>query len=109
MKVPPIDEAAGVLDELQAFYLGKADGEGRVYTSMLRQLVNCMYHERDDLAKRTREGQHAAYDDDADRHQQALAWAIRALVQHVPSGEKAQPEPPKTKGRPSWNGQPKRD
>jgi hypothetical protein len=29
-----------VLDELQAFSLGKANGEGWVYTSVLRQLVN---------------------------------------------------------------------
>ena len=54
-----------------------------------------------------------------------LAWAIRALVQHVPAEKKALPEPPKpprkpsqrltpeerakTKGKPSWNSKPKRD
>ena len=124
-KQPPIDEAGGVLDELQAFYLGKADGEGWVYTSVLRQLVNRLYRERDYLAKRTADGRRTAYDYAVDRDQKALAWAIRALVQHVPAEEKAQPEPPKpprkpsrrlspeervrTKGRPSWNGQPKRD
>jgi hypothetical protein len=96
-KLPPIDKAAGVLDELQSFY----------------------------LAKRKREGQHTANDYAVDRDQKALAWAIRALVQHVPTAEKARAEPPKpprkpsrplsaeerdkTKGRPSWNGKPKRN
>src|SRR5260370_37989127 len=94
-KQPPIDEAGGVLDELQAFYLGKADADGWVYTSVLRQLVNRMYRERDYLAKRKRDGQHTAYDYAVDRDQKALAWAIRALVQHVPPAEKAHPEPPK--------------
>jgi hypothetical protein len=124
-RILPIDEANGVLDELQAFYLGKADADGWVYTSVLRQLVNRMYRERDYLAKRKREGQHTAYDYAVDRDQKALAWAIRALVQHVPPEEKAHAEPPKpprkpsrrltaeerakTKGRPSWNGQPKRN
>src|SRR5579872_1718798 len=118
-----LDEAAGILDELQAFYLGKADSEGWVYTSVLRQLVNRMYRERDYLAKRVQDGRKTAYDYAVDRDQKALAWAIRALVQHVPADEKASPEPPKpprkpsrrlspeerakTKGRPSWNGQPK--
>ena len=60
--IPPIDEAAGVLDELQAFYLGKANGEGWVYTSVLRQLVNRLYRERDYLTKRTAEGRRTAYD-----------------------------------------------
>ena len=120
-----VDEAAGVLDELQAFYLGKADGEGWVYTSVLRQLVNRMYRERDYLAKRVADGRKTAYDYAVDRDQKALAWAIRALVRHVPPEEKAMPEPPKpprkpsqrlspeerakTKGKPSWNGKPKRD
>jgi hypothetical protein len=120
-----VDEAAGVLDELQAFYLGRADGEGWVYTSVLRQLVNRMYRERDYLAKRVLDGRKTAYDYAVDRDQKALARAIRALVQHVPAEEKAVPEPPKpprkpsrrlspeerakTKGQPSWNGQPKRD
>jgi hypothetical protein len=27
-RLPPIDEAVGILDELQACSLGKADGEG---------------------------------------------------------------------------------
>jgi hypothetical protein len=124
-KGPAIDEANGVLDELQAFYLGKADADSWVYTSVLRQLVNRMYRERDYLAKRVAEGRKTAYDYAVDRDQKALAWAIRALVQHVPAAEKAKPEPPKpprrpsrrlsaeerarTKGRPSWNGQPKRD
>src|SRR5579863_3796787 len=120
-----VDEAAGILDELQAFYLGKADSEGWVYTAVLRQLVNRMYRERDYLAKRVQDGRKTAYDYAVDRDQKALAWAIRALVQHVPAEKKAIPEPPKpprkpsqrlsaeerakTKGKPSWNGKPKRD
>src|SRR5258708_19098414 len=46
-----VDEADGVLDELQAWYLGKAEREGWVYTSALRQLVNRMYRDRDYLAR----------------------------------------------------------
>jgi hypothetical protein len=34
--LPPIDEADGVMDGIQAWYLGKADAEGWVYTSVLR-------------------------------------------------------------------------
>ncbi len=49
---PVVDEADGVLDELQAWYLGKAEREGWVYTSALRQLVNRMYRDRDYLARR---------------------------------------------------------
>ncbi len=121
----PIDDANGVLDELQGFYLVRADAEGWVYTSALRQLLNRMYRDRDYLQRRVREGKHTAYDYAVERDQKALAWTIRALIAHVPSVEKVRPEPPKpprrpaqrlsadekarTKGRPSWNGQPKRD
>jgi hypothetical protein len=120
-----IDEAAGILDEVQAWFLAKADNEGWVYTAVLRQLVNRLYRDRDYRAKRQKQGRHTAYDYALDRDQKALAWAIRALVQHVPPQEKQQPEPPKPpkkparrlspaqrrvyKGRPSWNHQPKRD
>jgi hypothetical protein len=120
-----IDEAAGILDEVQAWFLAKADNEGWVYTSVLRQLVNRLYRDRDYQAKRQKQGRHTAYDYALDRDQKALAWAIRALVQHVPPQEKQRPEPPKPpkkparrlspaqrrvyKGRPSWNHQPKRD
>ena len=38
--LPPINEADGVLDELQAWFLVRAEAEGWVYTSVLRQLVN---------------------------------------------------------------------
>jgi hypothetical protein len=123
--IPPVDEAAGVLDELQAWYIAKAEAEGWVYTSVLRQLVNRMYRERDYLERRKAQGQRTAYDYAVDRDQKALAWAIRALVQCVPPEEKDKPEPPKKpkkparrlspsqrtvyKGRPSWNGMPKRD
>jgi hypothetical protein len=61
-KVPAVDEGAGVLDELQAFYLAKAEQDGWVYTSVLRQLVNRMYRERDYLERRKAQGLHTAYD-----------------------------------------------
>ena len=123
--LPQIDEADGVLDELQAWFLARADAERWVYTSVLRQLVNRMYRDRDYLDRRKREGRHTAYDYAVDRDLKALAWAIRAIVRYTPPEEKARPEPPKpprkpsrrlsaterakTAGRPSWNGEPKRD
>jgi hypothetical protein len=123
--LPPVDEADGVLDELQAWFLVRAEADGWVYTSVLRQLVNLMYRDRDYLARRKRDGRQTAYDFAVDRDLKALAWAIRAIVRYTPSDEKERPEPPKparkpsrrlsaaeraqTKGRPSWNGQPKRD
>jgi len=119
-----LDPDAGALDELQAWYLDRADTEGWVYAAVLRQLLNRMYRERDYLARRKEQGSRTAYDYAVERDQKALAWAIRALVQHVPTEEKARPEPPKksraprrrltpkererNKGKPSWNGQPKR-
>jgi hypothetical protein len=120
-----IDEAAGILDEVQAWFLAKADNEGWVYTAVLRQLVNRLYRDRDYQAKRQKQGRHTAYDYALDRDQKALAWAIRALVQCVPPEVKQEAEPPKKpkkparrlspaqrtvyKGKPSWNHQPKRD
>ncbi len=121
---PAVDEADGVLDELQAWYLGKAEREGWVYTSALRQLVNRMYRDRDYLARRSKQGKRTAYDYAIERDQVALAWAIRMVVRHVPVEEKRRPEPPKKprkptrrlsereraiyKGKPSWNGKPMR-
>jgi hypothetical protein len=120
---PPIDERAGVVDELQAWYLARAERDGWVYTSALRQLINRMYRERDYLAQRKRDGRRTAYDYAVDRDQVALAWAVRELVRLMPPEEKAKPEPPKPprkpkrrlsaeekaryRGVPSWNGQPK--
>jgi hypothetical protein len=122
---PPVNEADGVLDELQAWYLGKDEREGWVYTSALRQLVNRVYRDRNYLARRSKQGKRTPYDYAVERDQGALSWAIRAIVRHVPLKEKARPEPPKpprkpsrrlsaaeraqTRGRPCWNGQPKRD
>jgi len=119
---PAVDEADGVLDELQAWYLGKAEREGWVYTSALRQLVNRMYRDRDYLAKRSKQGKRTPYDYAVERDQVALSWAIRAIVRHVPLAEKRKPEPPKKprrparrlsereravyKGKPSWNSKP---
>ncbi len=123
--LPPIDEADGVLDELQAWFLMRAAADDWVYTSVLRQLVNRMYRDRDYLERRKQQGHQTAYDYAVERDLKALAWAIRAIVRHTPGDEKAKPEPPKRprrpsrrlsaaqkeqfKGRPSWNGQPKRD
>jgi hypothetical protein len=124
-KIPPIDEAASVLDELQVFYLSKKHAEGWVHTSVLRQLANYLYRDCDYQAKRVKQGRHTAYDYALDRDQKALAWAIRALVQCVPPEVKQEAEPPKKprkparklspaqrqvyKGKSSWNHQPKRD
>jgi hypothetical protein len=47
-----IDEADGVLDELHAWFLARAAAERWVYTSVLRQLVNRMYRDRDYLDRR---------------------------------------------------------
>jgi len=124
-KLLSVDEADGILDELQAWYLTKAEREGWVYTSALRQLVNRMYRDRDYLARRSKVGRRTAYDYAVERDLKALAWAIRAIVRHVPPEEKRRPEPPKParkpskrlsereramyRGKPSWNGKPKRD
>ncbi len=127
---PPVSDAlaseanAGVVDELQAWYVARADADGWVYTTVVRQLLNRMYRERDYLARRKQQGQRTAYDYAVERDQKALAWAVRALVEYVPPADKARPEPPKKsrpprrrlspeereryKGTPSWNGQPKR-
>jgi hypothetical protein len=123
--VPQINEADGIVDEQQAWWLMKAEAEQWVYTSVLRQLVNRMYRDRDYLERRKREGRHTAYDYAVDRDLKAISWAIRAIVRYTPFDEKAKPEPPKpprkpsrrlsaaerakTAGRPSWNGQPKHD
>jgi hypothetical protein len=124
-KNPEVNEANGVLDEVQAWYLGKAQREGWVYTSVLRQLVNRMYRDRDYLQRRQQQGRKTAYDYAVDRDLTAISWAIQALVQCMPLEEKRRPEPPKPArkpskrltqrqrelyaGKPSWNGKPKRD
>ncbi len=121
----PVNEADGVLDEVQAWFLAEAIKEGWVYTSVLRQLVNRMYRDRDYLERRKTQGRHTAYDYAVDRDQKALAWAIQAIVRYTPQDEKGKPEPPRPPakparrlspaqrkqyaGRPSWNGKPKRD
>ena len=121
----PIDEDSGVIDEVQAWFLALARREGWVYTSVLRQLVNRLYRDRDYQLKRKTQGRQTAYDYALDRDQKALAWAICALVRLVPPEEKAQPEPPKPPrkpshrlspaerqryaGKPCWNGRNKRD
>jgi hypothetical protein len=123
--LPQINEAEGIVDEHQAWWLMKADAEQWVYTSVLRQLVNRMYRDRDYLERRKREGRHTAYDYAVDRDLKAISWAIRAIVRYTPLEEKVKPEPPKpprkpsrrlsaaerekTAGRPNWNGQPKRE
>jgi hypothetical protein len=89
------------LDELQAWFLARAEAERWVYTSVLRQLVNRMYRDRDYLDRRKREGRHTAYDYAVDRDLKALSWAIRAIVRYTPAEEKARPEPPKPPRKPS--------
>jgi hypothetical protein len=124
-KNPVVNEADGVLDELQAWYLGQAQREDWVYTSVLRQLVNRMYRDRDYLQRRQKQGHKTAYDYAVDRDLKAISWAIQALVRHLPLDEKQRAEPPKParkpakrltqrqreiyQGKPSWNGKPKRD
>ncbi len=121
----PVNEADGVLDEVQAWFLAQAERDGWVYTQVLRQLVNKLYRDRDYLEKRKTQGRRTAYDFAVDRDLKALSWAIRAIVRYVPDDEKALPEPPKKPakparrltpaqrrqyaGKPSWNGRPKRD
>ena len=63
---PPVSDAlaseanAGVVDELQAWYVARADADGWVYTAVVRQLLNRMYRERDYLARRKQQGQRTA-------------------------------------------------
>src|SRR5258708_23416799 len=83
----PIDEESGVIDEVQAWFLALARRDGWVYTSVLRQLVNRLYRDRDYQLKRKTQGRQTAYDYALDRDQKALAWAISALVRHVPPQE----------------------
>jgi hypothetical protein len=122
--VPSVDEAAGIIDELQSWFLARADAEGYVYTGVLRQLMNRMCRDRDYLEKLKRQGQRTAFDYAIARDQKALAWAVRALVRQTSPEEKVRPEPPKPPRKPSrrltsaqkarltgpsWNGQPKQD
>jgi hypothetical protein len=89
LQIPPIDEQAGVIDEVQAWYLAKAEAEGWVYTTALRQIINRMYRDRDYQVKRAAEGKRTAFDWAMERDQKALAWYIHALVRLVPADEKA--------------------
>jgi hypothetical protein len=107
IQIPTVDEVDGVLDELQAWFLGKALREGWVYTSVLRQLVNRMYRDRDYLDRRKREGRHTAYDYAVDRDLKARPEPLKPP--RKPSRCLSAAEQAKTAGRPSWNGQPKRD
>jgi len=86
--VLPVDEADGVLDELQAWFLTRAEREGWVYTSVLRQMVNSLYRDRDYLERRKGRSRKTAYDYAVERDMKATSWAIRALVRFVPSAEK---------------------
>lgn len=99
--VPEVDEEAGILDELQAWYLGMGARDGVVYTWVLRQLVNKLYRDRDYLEKRQRHERRTSYDWALERDQMALAWAVQQLVLRVPDAVKAMPEPPKAPRKPS--------
>src|ERR1700745_4336897 len=118
------DTSASVIDELQGWYVARADAEAWVYTAVVRHLLNRLKRKRYYLDRRKKQGQRTAYDYAVERDQKALAWAVRALVEYVLPEEKSRPEPPKKpraprrrlsqeekecyKGKPSWNGQPKR-
>jgi hypothetical protein len=100
-EIPPLDEDMGVIDELQAWYLGLADRDHWVYTMVLRQLVGKLYRDRDYLARRQKEEKRTAYDWAVERDMRAIAWAIRELVKWLPDEEKEKPEPPKPARKPS--------
>lgn len=118
-----IDPAQGIIDELQGWYLAKAQHEGVVYAKVIRLLVGELYMDRDYLARRMAEGKHTSYDYTVEQRLLAVAWAIRQLVLLVPSELKELPEPPRPprppsvrhprgtvkKNVPSWNGQPKKN
>jgi hypothetical protein len=124
-KNPAVNPEDGVLDELQAWFLGQAEREGMVYTAVVRQLMNKMYRDRSYLQKRVKQGRNTVYDHSVERDLRALAWTVRALIRHVPLEEKQLPEPPLKprkytkkltprqkeiyKGKPSWNSRPMRD
>jgi hypothetical protein len=123
-KNPPIDPEDGVLDEVQAWFLGHALREGVVYTAVIRQLMNKLYRDRSYLQKRAKQGRNTVYDHSVERDLKALVWTIQALARFVPSEEKAKPEPPLKprgyrkkltprqqeiyQGKPSWNSKPMR-
>jgi hypothetical protein len=121
--VIPIHEADGVIDELQAWYLARAERDGLVYTLAIRLLVNQLYLQRQYLTKRKAQGHTTSYDYLVEQQQKAVAWAIQQLVLLVPEDLKAMPEPmkerPKERNRlpkgamkpkgPSWNGKPKKN
>jgi hypothetical protein len=120
--IPAIAPDLGVIDELQAWYLAKADAEGLVFSRVVQLLIERMYQQRNYLARRKAQGHHTTYDYQVEQDMKALAWAIRALVCYTPDDEKAKPQPPKPprkpsqrgqkpgkNGGPSWNTQPKRE
>jgi hypothetical protein len=113
-----LDPEQGIIDELQAWYLVRAEAEGMVFGLAVRLLLQRMYRDRDYLAKRKKQGHTTAYDYLTERHLKALAWLIRVALLYVPADVQAQPDPPplprpprqrlpkgapKPKG-PSWNG-----
>lgn len=114
----PLNPEEGIIDELQAWYLVRAQAEGMVFSLAVRLLLHRMYRDRDYLAKRKKAGRTTAYDYFTERHLKALAWLIQVALQYVPPEIQAQPEPspppipprrrlpkgaPRSKG-PSWNG-----
>jgi hypothetical protein len=88
--VPEVDEDAGVLDELHAWYLGMAARDGVVYTWVLRQLVNKLYRDRDYLEKRQLHERRTSYDWAVERDQVALA----SLTSRCAADPKAGRDPP---------------
>jgi hypothetical protein len=46
-RIPAVNEADGVLVELQAWFLAQAERDGWVSTGVVRQLINRLYRDRD--------------------------------------------------------------
>jgi hypothetical protein len=117
-----LDPAQGIVDELQAWYLEKAEQLPLVYTQVVRLLVAKIHRDMKYLKRRKDEGFKTQYDFQTERDLKVIAWTVQQLVLYLPDSVKAQSEPPppprpprqrrkpgepRTLG-PSWNGQPKR-
>ncbi len=107
----PLNPAAGIIDELQAWYLQRAEAEGMVFTQVIRYLLAGLYSDRDYLARRKTQGKRTTYDYLTEQRQKAMAWAIQALLCSVPEAIQDEPEPlrpprPSRAGRKRKTGEP---
>jgi hypothetical protein len=108
---PMLNPDAGIVDELQAWYLQRAERDGMVFTQVIRYLLAGLYTDRDYLARRKAQGKRTTYDYLTEQRQKAMAWAIQALLCAVPESIQDEPEPPRSKkpsraGRKRHTGQP---